>query len=130
MGLNELLVIIDTLDDVDLSTKGPVGPHRPKRGPYRTTVRHVVKVGNNETMVERVHGTDANAYDDGNDDISDSSGPPSPPTLKGRPTNCAARRVEDLSSCQRVIQSCYRPARRQGHFAEHRVSTDSSLGHQ
>jgi hypothetical protein len=54
--LNQRRFVVDALDDVDLSLIGPVRAHEPKGGPYRTTVRHVVKVGNDETVLECLHG--------------------------------------------------------------------------
>jgi hypothetical protein len=69
IGINQHLFVIDTLDNVDLSIIGPVGAHGPKSRPYRTTKRHVVKVSNNETMVECLHGSDTNAMIENDDGI-------------------------------------------------------------
>ena len=66
---NQHRFVIDTLYNVDFSIIGPVEAHCPKSRPYRTAKRHVVKVSNNETMVEFLHGSDTNAMIENDDSI-------------------------------------------------------------
>ena len=63
------MFVIDTLDNVDLSIIGPLRAHCPKSRPYRTTEWHTVKVSNNETMFECLHGRDTNAIIENGGDI-------------------------------------------------------------
>jgi hypothetical protein len=60
---NKRWFVIDALNNVDLTVHRPFPSitNSPKRGPYRATERHGIKVSNNETMAETLCGIDANA---------------------------------------------------------------------
>lgn len=43
-----VVVVIHTLDDVDLAVMRPIGAHRPEGRPHSTAVRHALDVENDE----------------------------------------------------------------------------------